>query len=1060
MRSSLTAALVMLGGVFAGPAVAFNGHRVASGPLTMVIEPVATVKLHEPVDVAVTLTSTAAAALPVRLELKGLVDESRAVGPTVREVSVPAGGQATAAFQVVFPEGCHSALYPVHVWADFAADGKKSQLHAIRIVTTEFPPKARTGAGEAAVVPERGGLALLKVRPARVLWNYLGKPVQELPGNWQGQEPKSLASLGQGTITRGETRGALIVHPPYRPGPGTIFVEYRLRLPKVPAGQPLRLTFFNAIRDHTDKEPPSDGVTFRVWVDDRKAFERHTDAKTWVPGEVDLAPFAGQEVRLRLESHPGPKNDTTCDSCYWGDPVIVSGRGPRTLSVEERKGLTARTLAAVASGIDSAEVYVIPLAGGRRAALSLGPNGLLDGVLAFGDGPAQVALDGLRAAVEGDALGRWPSAVLTDGVKAVRGADGRVTVTHRLHRAGEAFDLTVQAWAERDGLRLAVRCPRPISELSLGPADRTAGKVWFGHGYCVVEPGAFTQGGGGHSLAASHAAFDFDGGLSLLMATDTPPDAIRVDPARKLYTLAVHPEATFTFVPGRAGAVDCARRYRPLCEKKPGAGFAKKNGRFVFDWWGGRYADNARLLRDAFAYGLTDSLVVLHVWQRWGYDYRLPDIYPPDPRLGTVEEMQELARVCAEQGVPFALHDNYIDFYPDADDFSYEHITFHPDGTPRKAWLNEGRQAQSYQFRPDHIGPFVRRNLEPIAATLKPTASFVDVFTSANVFDYHDRQGKFHSKVETQRSWADCFETIRKSLGPGTVTISEAGGDYLVGPVDGADCQFLQLGPKGGHFVLTVPCRDWERVPWFDAVLHQRFSLHGVGYPGRYEGGRDRVGHGIESDDYLGSEVLTGHALMIDRGAGLRGAVRKYWLLQDVARGLAGDEVASVTHAGGDIHRVIVAWQSGAKTWVNRGTTDWEVEGKILPPYGFLARVGEVQASVERVGQEVVERSRGPGKFYGSGRGKEADLGPVATRGAVRCELKDGLVLITPLPDAGEFPVRIDVARMLGRPAAVAGVEAVDRAGRMLRAVPTAADGTGLRFTVAKGEFAYRVRVK
>ena len=35
------------------------------------------------------------------------------------------------------------------------------------------------------------------------------------------------------------------------------------------------------------------------------AFDRHTDAKQWTPGEVDLSRFAGREILLRLESHPG-----------------------------------------------------------------------------------------------------------------------------------------------------------------------------------------------------------------------------------------------------------------------------------------------------------------------------------------------------------------------------------------------------------------------------------------------------------------------------------------------------------------------------------------------------------------------------------------------------------------------------------------------------------------------------------------------------------------------------------------------------------------------------------
>ena len=47
-----------------------------------------------------------------------------------------------------------------------------------------------------------------------------------------------------------------------------------------------------------------------------------------------------------------------------------------------------------------------------------------------------------------------------------------------------------------------------------------------------------------------------------------------------------------------------------------------------------------RALERAFRYGLTDAAVVWHNWQRWGYDYRLPEIYPPNPEWGTEKELQ------------------------------------------------------------------------------------------------------------------------------------------------------------------------------------------------------------------------------------------------------------------------------------------------------------------------------------------------------------------------------------------------------------------------------------
>ena len=139
------------------------------------------------------------------------------------------------------------------------------------------------------------------------------------------------------------------MHPPWKPGGGTILAEYLLQLPTV---RPIQLAFANAIRDHTAAEPPSDGVTFRVWAGNEKLFERHTDSKTWLDAEVDLSKFAGRQILLRLESHPGPKRDTTCDSSYWGEPMVVAGKPPEPMSEDDKEELreSVRSLVRANSG--------------------------------------------------------------------------------------------------------------------------------------------------------------------------------------------------------------------------------------------------------------------------------------------------------------------------------------------------------------------------------------------------------------------------------------------------------------------------------------------------------------------------------------------------------------------------------------------------------------------------------------------------------------------------------------------------------------------------------------
>ena len=974
-KGSLTALAASF--LLAATAGAFNGQVAKEGPLTVTIAAIEDVTDYgAPRDVGVTIKNAGDKPLTVQLKMSGLVDEWRAVGNAEAQVTVPTGQEAKAVFRIAAGDGALSALYPVHIYATYLKDDRDTvTLHAVQVFKTDFKKPVSAAAPSQMpvnVVPEHGALALTPLHTQRVAWNYFDKPMVYEPVGWEGSDPVSSASFSRTTTARGATKPAISMHPTYKPVAGTVFAEYLLKLPDT---KPIELVFSNAIRDNSPTEPPSDGVTFRVWVGEEKLFELHTASKVWVDGKADLSKFAGKEILLRLESHPGAAHNTTCDSSFWGEPTVVAGQPPEQLTDAEREQLRERARKAVATAAtaSTSDEFVFKLDGGMVAAIVLGRNGLADAAIAFGAGQQSVVFDGLQMSILRNKFGQWPSQIFIQKVDAKTDWFGRLRITHYASLGDEHFTLTADVWKDKSGLRLKLSSPKRITDIALGPADQKAPRVYYGHGYCVVEPQPFREPFGGHNLSTSHVGFDFEKGVSLLTACDSPPDNLAVNPDERTYALHTHMDSTLTFVPSVAGAFDCALKYRPLFDKKPAGGVKRKAGRFVFDIWGGQYAEIAETMKRMIAYGLTDSLLTVHVWQRWGYDYRLPDVYPPDPKYGTVEDMQKIAEVCASRDIPWGLHDNYIDFYPDAEGYTYEDICFTEDGRPIKAWLNEGRDAQSYRWRPDCIMPFVKRNIALIKPNLRPNAYFLDVFTSAGCFDFYDRQGGFHPSTETRKCWGDVFAYIRNTLGSSAPTSSEAGHDQLIGYLDGADCQHMLLAPEGNRFAHKLVCKDWERVPWFDAVNHDRFILHGVGYSDRYQGGRSRRDHGIESDDYITSELLEGHALMIDRGAFGRGAVRKYWLAQDFIRSIALDHIENVVFADGDMHRQIVTWKSGARVCVNRGEKDWIIEGHTLPMYGYFAKNGEIESSIERINGVIVEQSRGPSGIYVNGRGLESD---------------------------------------------------------------------------------------
>jgi len=395
-----------------GSAVAFNGHIVTEGPLKVTIADIESpTQFDRPYNVGVTLENTGPSNLSVIVRIDGLIDQWRAVGQTQKQIEIAPRSSAKAVFQIAASEGAFSALYPVHIYATFKHNGKTATAHAIQIFETKFPRLSPAAAKSTElpvnIVPANGVLPLCSVDTHRLAWRFFDKPLAYTHVGFQGSVRESMADFARRPVTRGATKQAIVMHPPWKPEGGTVFAEYMLKLPDI---TPIKLRFANAIRDHTAAEPAGDGVTFRVWAGETKLFERHTDSKKWLDGQADLSRFAGKQILLRLESHPGPKRDTTCDSSYWGEPVIVAGAIRPKLTDVGRQNLRKRAveIASLKKPLGKSD-HVFPLEGGCRAAIALGPKGLLDGAISGPQGAARWRHRILRR--QAKRCIRWPANV-------------------------------------------------------------------------------------------------------------------------------------------------------------------------------------------------------------------------------------------------------------------------------------------------------------------------------------------------------------------------------------------------------------------------------------------------------------------------------------------------------------------------------------------------------------------------------------------------------------------------------------------------------------------------
>ncbi|MBM3333372.1 hypothetical protein FJY63_01805, partial [Candidatus Sumerlaeota bacterium] len=853
-------------------AAAFNPPRDVVGPLSVEITaPDKVADLDKPVDATISLANSGTTPLEVRLEIWG-VDEWRFGAQKAQRIErtlrLAAGAKEQVALSLTAGLETHNAHYPIHARGTFTdpASGEKRQAHAIKIFLVEA---SRSTAPAGPVAIKAGVTSLVRFRHQSVaLWSSETGTTRALGAGWRGTDDRTGAVFNVAAADRGGRLESLSVHPPWRKKWGTIWADYDLILPIT---KPITLTFSTAIRDTGPDEPPGDGVEFKVIVIERKdtgepatssaesaagaptlLFTRLAKSKKWEPASVDLSAYAGKPITLRFWNGPGPANNTICDSGYWGNPAI---------SVGAAMPPTVREPKQVMTGIGKAWDYGTEAWGGKvgdwtwqlkskagafGASLYPSSEGIPDIVVALAQDKEALIFDGFTVQVDNVDLKTIPLSPKTQWRSAF--ANGRGVIEGDLLHNGQSLTVRMEVWAESGALRFRFSMPRVKRDkrghprftlIGLGrtafarkdpPPSRAisalvgqAKRVYAGFGNVIEEPKRFDLSANGFRLSTRHVGVDYGNGLSLVQASDVFPDRFHIDPEQHTYSLQVHHDATISLIPSEKGAFAAAEVYRDgIAGFRPAAGVARLLGRMCLDYWGMSYEHGIATVETLAKYGVTDCVYVWHNWQRWGYDYRLPEIYPA---RGDHAQFVRLAGTCRKRGILFCPHDNYIDFYPDADGFSYDHIIFNEDGTPQRAWFNKGRNAQSYRWLPHAFQPWLKKNIALLKRDVKPTAYFIDVFTAIEPMDYYDRSGRFYPKTETIRRWSECWDYVRRQL-RGAPMISEAGSDSQIGHLDAGESDHNAAAPQGSpQWGWNVQCADAERTPWHDMASHGSFIL-------------------------------------------------------------------------------------------------------------------------------------------------------------------------------------------------------------------------------------------
>jgi len=356
-------------------------------------------------------------------------------------------------------------------------------------------------------------------------------------------------------------------------------------------------------------------------------------------------------------------------------------------------------------------------------------------------------------------------------------------------------------------------------------------------------------------------------------------------------------------------------------------------------------AENLMALKDN---GVDHLAIIQHVWQRYGYDVKLPDHIPANPAWGGDAGMIAFGRAANRCGYVWSVHENYIDLYPDAPSYDPTARVLREDGSPSPAWFNRGTGVQSYGLKCNRALGYARKNSPYIHRTYGTTAAYLDVHTCVPPWHQLDHEAgqpmaaMARAKVKFD---TELFQYMRDTHeGP---LFGEGNNQaYWAGKCDGCEAQV-----SGGED--HAPFLDFDLLK-----LHPQMVNHGMGYYERWfrqgyntQWGRDAASP-EQIDKYRAQELAYGHAGFVGSNAtdNIQWVAKEHHLMHavqalygnsrviDIRYEVAGRLVTgSAALAFGERLRQCIRYASGLTLWVNWDKKPWKVHGRLLPQWGFLA---------------------------------------------------------------------------------------------------------------------------
>jgi len=160
------------------------------------------------------------------------------------------------------------------------------------------------------------------------------------------------------------------------------------------------------------------------------------------------------------------------------------------------------------------------------------------------------------------------------------------------------------------------------------------------------------------------------------------------------------------------------------------------------------HADVIKHIEKAKSLGFKKGPVIVRGWINGGYDASHPDIWPPEPALGDIDEMRQIMSL--PEPIVAGLHDNYQDMYARGDSFPKGVCIMH-DGRLMPAGFWPGGQAYAVGGR-DQLR-YAKRNWKDIK-TLGPKAIFVDTTTAMQMYQSYEKGNELRRIDDRENKYA------------------------------------------------------------------------------------------------------------------------------------------------------------------------------------------------------------------------------------------------------------------------------------------------------------------